>query len=69
MRTKLSISVPSSLEHFARGRVREGGYSSLSEYFRELIRLDQRIQLMENSRETYRPVPPGILPDRSRYGR
>ena len=39
---KLSISMPKSLEDFARSRVRHDGYGSISEYFRELVRIDQR---------------------------
>lgn len=34
--------MPKSLEDFARSRVRHGGYGSISEYFRELVRIDQR---------------------------
>ena len=34
--------MPKSLEEFARWRVRTGGYGSISEYFRELVRVDQR---------------------------
>ena len=42
MISKISISMPTSLEEYARSRVRNGGYGSISEYFRELVRLDQR---------------------------
>ena len=34
--------MPKSLEEFARSRVRHDGYGSVSEYFRELVRIDQR---------------------------
>ncbi len=40
---KLSISLPKSLEDHARARVRSGG--SISEYFRELVRVDQRYEI------------------------
>jgi len=41
-RTICSISLPEMLRDFAEQRVRTGGYSSVSEYVRELIRTDQR---------------------------
>ncbi len=42
---KLSISLPKSLEDHARARVRSGGYGSISEYSRELVRVDQRYEI------------------------
>jgi antitoxin ParD1/3/4 len=51
MITKLSISLPQSLEQFAREQVRTGGYGSISEYLRELIRLDQRLSKMKTRRD------------------
>ena len=51
MITKLSISLPQSLETFARSQVRNGGYGSISEYFRELIRIDQRLTEMRRVRK------------------
>ncbi len=36
--------MPKSLEEYARSRVRNGGYGSISEYFRELVRVDQRFE-------------------------
>jgi antitoxin ParD1/3/4 len=51
MITKLSISLPQSLETFARHQVRNGGYGSISEYFRELIRIDQRLTEMRRVRK------------------
>ena len=44
--------MPKSLEEFARSRVRFGGYSSISEYLRELIRLDQRFEIAKREPET-----------------
>ena len=45
MISKISISMPKSLEEYARLRVTHGGYGSISEYFRELVRIDQRFEL------------------------
>ncbi len=57
MIARLSISIPKSLEEFARWRVRYGGYSSVSDYFRELARADQRLLLeKQERRETNQPV-------------
>ena len=50
MIAKLSISLPKSLEDYARLRVRNGGYGSISEYFRELVRLDQRLEIAKHDR-------------------
>jgi antitoxin ParD1/3/4 len=38
----MNIALPDSMKHFVQDRVSEGGYSSVSEYVRELIRTDQR---------------------------
>jgi antitoxin ParD1/3/4 len=38
----MNIALPESLKLFVQARVSEGGYSSVSEYVRELIRADQR---------------------------
>lgn len=38
----MNIALPESMKHFVQERVTEGGYSSVSEYVRELIRADQR---------------------------
>ncbi len=38
----MNIALPESMKHFVQARVSEGGYSSVSEYMRELIRADQR---------------------------
>jgi len=40
-RTILSLSLPDPLRGFMEWRTRDGGYSSTSEYLRELIRADQ----------------------------
>jgi antitoxin ParD1/3/4 len=38
----INIAVPAALKNFLQRRVEEGGYGSVSEYVRELIRSDQR---------------------------
>ncbi len=40
--TSLNISLPRSLKEFVEERVKEGGYSTPSEYVRELLREDQK---------------------------
>ena len=48
--------MPKSLEEYARSRVTRGGYGSISEYFRELVRIDQRYEI--EKRERSGPVEP-----------
>lgn len=38
----MNIAIPPRLKEFVQRRVDEGGYGSVSEYVRELIRTDQR---------------------------
>ena len=38
----MNIPLPESMKHYVQARVSEGGYSSASEYVRELIRADQK---------------------------
>ncbi len=38
----MNIALPESMKAFVQQRVAEGGYSSVSEYIRELIRTDQK---------------------------
>jgi antitoxin ParD1/3/4 len=38
----MNIALPESMKQFVQARVSEGGYSSVSEYVRELIRADQK---------------------------
>jgi antitoxin ParD1/3/4 len=38
----MNIALPESMKHFVQERVTDGGYSSVSEYVRELIRADQK---------------------------
>ncbi|MCB9797445.1 MAG: type II toxin-antitoxin system ParD family antitoxin [Alphaproteobacteria bacterium] len=40
--TTMNISLPSTMRDFVEAQVEHGGYSSSSEYVRELIREDQK---------------------------
>jgi len=41
---KLTISMPETMIHYMHDKVKTGGYGTVSEYIRELVRLDQRIE-------------------------
>jgi antitoxin ParD1/3/4 len=43
----MNIALPETMKHFVQERVSQGGYSSVSEYVRELIRADQRRKVEE----------------------
>lgn len=43
----MNIALPESMKHFVQERVTAGGYSSVSEYVRELIRADQKRKVDE----------------------
>lgn len=43
----MNVALPESLKSFVQERVADGGYSSVSEYIRELIRADQKHRLEE----------------------
>jgi antitoxin ParD1/3/4 len=45
--TSLNISLPQPLKDFVEERVKEGGYSTPSEYVRELLREDQKRRVEE----------------------
>ncbi|WP_165073619.1 type II toxin-antitoxin system ParD family antitoxin [Paludisphaera rhizosphaerae] len=38
----MNVALPESMKSFVQEQVTEGGYSSVSEYIRELIRADQK---------------------------
>ena len=44
----MNISLPENLKGFVDSRVKTGGYSSVSEYVRDLVREDQKRQTQEN---------------------
>ena len=71
MIAKLSISLPKSLEDYARWRVRNGGYGSISEYFRELVRVDQRLEIARHANHAAvrpEPQPLASAARRNRFG-
>ena len=43
----MNIALPESLKQFVLTRVQEGGYATVSEYVRELIRADQKHKAQE----------------------
>jgi antitoxin ParD1/3/4 len=43
----MNIALPESMKQFVQERVTAGGYSSVSEYMRELIRADQKRRVEE----------------------
>ncbi len=45
--TSLNISLPQTLKEYVELQLKERGYSTASEYMRELIREDQRRRAME----------------------
>ena len=46
--TTLNISLPKSMKGFVESQIKEGGYSTASEYVRELIRTAQKRAAQEN---------------------
>lgn len=40
--TSVNISLPTNQRHFVEQKVSKGGYSTVSEYFRELVRQDEQ---------------------------
>jgi antitoxin ParD1/3/4 len=47
MRASLNISLPEDMKHWVDQQVARAGYGTTSEYFRQLVREDQRRQLRE----------------------
>jgi antitoxin ParD1/3/4 len=43
----MNIALPESMKHFVQQRVLQSGYSSVSEYIRDLIRADQKRKVEE----------------------
>ncbi|MFP4500130.1 MAG: type II toxin-antitoxin system ParD family antitoxin [Candidatus Hydrogenedentota bacterium] len=58
----MNISLPESMREWVEQQVAEGGYSSVSEYIRELVRLDKRRKASERLdvllREGFESGPP-----------
>jgi antitoxin ParD1/3/4 len=44
----MNISLPDSMRAYVESQVANGGYSSVSEYFRELVRQDQKRKATEH---------------------
>ena len=44
----INISLPDGMRAYVEEQVAEGGYSTISEYFRELVRLDQKRKAKEH---------------------
>jgi antitoxin ParD1/3/4 len=45
--TSMNISLPQSLRHWVEDRIADEGYGTVSEYFRSLVREDQRRKARE----------------------
>lgn len=58
MTTTITISIPDSLRKYINYKVRTGCYHSVSEYMRDLIRLDQRIELAQREAARRQSVDP-----------
>lgn len=43
----ITITIPDDLAAFVRGRVAQGGYADIDDYIRDLIRVDQGLQVEE----------------------
>ncbi len=48
----MNISLPDPLKQYVDEQVSAGGYSSVSEYVRELLRIDQKRKAKENLEQT-----------------
>ncbi len=46
--TNINISLPDSMRDYVEQQVAKGGYSTVSEYFRELVRQDQKRKAQEH---------------------
>ena len=65
----MNISLPRSLKSFVDQQVRSGGYSSSSEYVRELIRKDQDLQRLHDLLLEGAASPPTVAADSAYFGR
>ena len=64
-RKPITISVPDWLQSYIEDRVKGGGYGSVSEYFRELLRIDRQHQInLMNSMNSAIRFEPGTQPKR-----
>jgi Arc/MetJ-type ribon-helix-helix transcriptional regulator len=63
----MSISIPAEYLNFIQWRIRNEGYASVSEYFRNLVRQDRRAVEAERDRierEIMREMAGGRAPER-----
>jgi Arc/MetJ-type ribon-helix-helix transcriptional regulator len=58
----MTISLPAPLRKYIEVRVRTAGYGSVSEYMRELIRRDLRLQLRPANNAADGPRSQGTIP-------
>ena len=64
----MNISLPESLKAFVDQQVRSRGYSSSSEYVRELIRKDQDRQRLRGLLLEGAASPPAVIADSDYFG-
>ena len=65
----MNISLPEALKSFVDRQVSARGYSSSSEYVRELIRKDQGRQRLRSLLLEGAASPPGVTADADYFGR
>jgi antitoxin ParD1/3/4 len=65
----MNISLPQALKSFVDQQVRSRGYSSSSEYVRELIRKDHDLQRLHDLLLEGAASPPGVTADSDFFGR
>ncbi|MCY3912213.1 MAG: type II toxin-antitoxin system ParD family antitoxin [Chloroflexi bacterium] len=65
----MNISLPQALKSFVDQQVRSRGYSSASEYVRELIRKDHDLQRLHDLLLEGAASPPAVTADSDYFGR
>ncbi len=65
----MNISLPQALKSFVDRQVRSRGYSSSSEYVRELIRKDHDLQRLHDLLLEGAASPPAVTADSGCFGR
>lgn len=65
----MNISLPQALKSFVDQQVRSRGYSSSSEYVRELIRKDHDLQRLHDLLLEGAASPPAVTADSGYFGR
>ncbi len=59
MRNVINISLPEKMTKLVEREVKEGGFSTKSEFFRALIRMREENKLLEELRESQREIAEG----------